>query len=318
MAPLQPHSTDEQLIADNAGGVPVIVKVLAFMMLMLLFFTGVTYLGPQVEGEAPKDIQVDLQSLTMAGFIAMGEKLFQGKGTCALCHNSLDRAPDLLLMNMADMTKERLNDPQYRGHAQDSESYLLESMIEPDIHIVPGYGKPGQPSPMPAVNKAPITLSEIEIKAIIAFLQAKDGAQPSVKLPTEPLVVEQAKELETPETTVPASSGEQALVKFGCTACHAVLDSVSVIGPELNTIGTRTSKASIRESIIDPVVIIADGYPAIMPTDYAEKMTIRELDMIVDYLHASAGDSAVTKTAVNPVSGQTEQAENGKPGKGSK
>lgn len=312
MAPIQSRSADQQLIADNAGSVPVIVKVMGFMMAMLLFFTGVTYLGPQVEGEAPKDIQVDLQSLTMAGFIAMGEQLFQGKGTCALCHNSLDRAPDLLLMNMTDMTNDRLHDPQYQGQAKDPESYLLESMIEPDIYIVPGYGKPGQPSPMPAVDKAPITLTEIEIKAIIAFLQAKDGAQPTVTLPIGTAVDEQSIAQETAQSTAPASSAEQALVKFGCTACHAVLDSVSVIGPELNSMGAQASKAFIRESIINPAAIIAEGYPAIMPTDYAEKMTIRELDMMVDYLHTLAGDMSR-----NALPGQEQQAETGQPDEGS-
>jgi len=276
-------------LQQNDAGIPVIVKVLSFMMLMVLFFTAVTYLGPQVEGEAPKDVKMDLAALTMADYITMGETLFMGKGNCALCHNKLDRAPDLLVMDLQSSANERLNDPQYQGNAEDLESYLLESMINPDIYIVSGYGKRGQPSPMPAIDKSPIELSEIEMGAIIAFLQAKDGAQPSVNLPTENTKIDEvvnADKLTAMKTTGSVTSAEQALSKFSCTTCHAVLDSLSTVGPELNTIGSRSSKEAIRESIINPLATISDGYPAIMPSDYADKMTVTELQMIVDYLHS--------------------------------
>ena len=74
-------------------------KVLSFSLGLTLFFTGVANLLPQVEGEAPVEVEVDLGALTMETYIEMGEKVFSGKGTCTLCHNDLGRAPNLLKIN---------------------------------------------------------------------------------------------------------------------------------------------------------------------------------------------------------------------------
>lgn len=291
----QVKMTDEQPIEQ--AGMPVIIKVLAFMFLLVLVFTGVAHLVPQMEGQAPKDVEVDLGSLTMAGYIAMGETLFRGKGTCTLCHNNLGRAPDILLMDMQATADERINHSEYRGNAQDSENYLRESMIDPSKYVVPGYGKPGEPSPMPAIDKAPIGLSKIEMGAIIAYLQAKDGGQPTVELPSDAPAVEQPKTVAAVEAAKPASNAEAVLSKYGCTACHAVLDSVSAIGPELNSIGARSSKEAIRESIINPAAIIVEGFPPIMPADFADKMMVKELELVVDYLYAAKGEVQKTETS---------------------
>ncbi|MFK5891604.1 MAG: cytochrome C, partial [Pseudomonadota bacterium] len=227
------HPQEQEQLLEQPGGIPVIVKVMSFMIAMVFVFTGIANLLPQVEGQAPKDVKVDLSALTMETYISMGETLFKGKGTCTLCHNNLGRAPDILVMDMESTATERLNNPQYKGEAKNSQQYFQESMIAPSKYVVPGYGKAGAPSPMPTINKAPIELSEVEMGAIVAFLQAKDGGQPTVELPTDaPVVEEKTAAAEPPK---PASSAEEVLTKFGCTACHAVLDSPSTIGPELKT-----------------------------------------------------------------------------------
>ena len=56
---------------------------------VILIFASVTYVLPQIKGEAPEEEEVAVGALTMDSFIAMGEKLYHGKGTCALCHNNL-------------------------------------------------------------------------------------------------------------------------------------------------------------------------------------------------------------------------------------
>ncbi len=161
-------------------------------------------------------------------------------------------------------------------------------MVEPSKYVVPGYSKPGEPSPMPIIDKAPISLSDIEMGAIVAFLQAKDGTQPTVELPVD------APEVEVPaasaEPAKPAASAEEVLTRNACTACHAVLDSPSTIGPDLNTIGARSSREEIRESIINPSAVIAEGYPPIMPADFADKMTVKELEMVLDFLANQKGE----------------------------
>ena len=287
---MQEAALQDQILPEPTG-LPVIVKVLLFMIFMVLIFTGITNQLPQVEGQAPKDIKVDLGALTMEGYIAMGEALFKGKGTCTLCHNNLGRAPDILVMNMEQTAAERLSLEEYKGAAKDSENYFLESMVAPSQYVVPGYSKPGEASPMPTIDKAPIALSKLEMGAIIAFLQAKDGGEPTVELPTDaPVLNETASVIAEPPK--PAASAEEVLIKNGCTACHAVLDSPSTIGPDLNTIGSRSSREEIRESIINPSAVIAEGFPPIMPGDFADKMLVKELEMVVDFLAAAKGDTA--------------------------
>jgi len=281
--------------ADRQRG-SVLGKVLLFSLSLTLVFTLVANLLPQVEGEAPVEKEIDLGELTMDSFVALGESIFKGKGTCTLCHNSMGRAPDILVMNMVEIARERLADPRYRGKAATVEEYLHESMVDPSIYVVKGYGKKGSNdtvSPMPVVDKPPIQLSEVEMNAVIAFLEAKDGNEVGVPLPEGlPENADAAKPGGEPAGAVdgPASTPEQALNKYGCTACHAIAGSLASLGPDLQSVGARLDAASIRQSIIDPDAVVADGYDAgLMPGDFANKMTVSELEMIVEYLSAQKG-----------------------------
>ncbi len=265
----------------------VLVSTLGFSLGLILVFTLVANILPQVEGEAPVEKKVDLGALTMDGFISMGEELFSGKGTCTLCHNSMGRAPDILVMKMGEVSQKRLEDERYQGGATDTEQYLRESMVDPGRYVVATFGKKGSndtESPMPVVNKTPINLSDIEIDALIAFMQAKDGNEVTVALPTE---VPQAAEERSAGVSagVPAASGEAAIAKYGCSACHQISGSGGDLGPALGGLGERMDRARIQQAIVDPDAVIADGYAAgLMPTDFAEKMTVRELQMVIDLL----------------------------------
>lgn len=266
---------------------PTILKVLGFSLALTLVFTLVANTLPQVEGEAPVEEEIELSGLTMGSFIALGENLFSGKGTCTLCHNNLGRAPDILALNMQQASEERLADPNYQGEAGDVEAYLRESMVSPGAYVVPGFGKKGSndtESPMPIVDKAPIGLSAIEVDAIIAFMQAKDGNEVSVKLPTdapEPVAEETPVAAAAP---LPAQTAEQAFGKYGCAACHTLMQTESPVGPSLTDVGARLTAEEIRESILEPGAVIAEGFPPIMPADFGNKMTASELEMMVRYL----------------------------------
>jgi cbb3-type cytochrome oxidase cytochrome c subunit len=82
-----------------------------------------------------------------------------------------------------------------------------------------------------------------------------------------------------------AQSPEQVIAKFGCAACHSIMDTTSPVGPDLNGVGDKMSIDQIRASIIAPNAVIAEGYPPIMP-DFSAQMTIAELEMIVQFLIA--------------------------------
>lgn len=264
-----------------------LLKVLGFSLALTLVFTLVANILPQVEGEAPVEKKIELGSLTMDSFMAMGEELFNEK--CTLCHKPppMGRAPDVEGLDMTETTTKRLEDERYQGVANDVESYLRESLVDPGKYVVAGWGQKGSNdtiSPMPAADGPAIGLTAIEVDAVIAYLQGKDGGEVTLSLPSQ----EPTPEGERPPVAA-ASSGEEAITRYGCTACHAIFESNSPIGPALTDVGARLDSDQIRESIIDPAAVIAKGYPPIMPPDFADKMTIRELEMIVDFLSNQKG-----------------------------
>ena len=79
-----------------------------------------------------------------------------------------------------------------------------------------------------------------------------------------------------------AETPEAALAKFGCGACHAILESNSPVGPSLRDVGKRLNVDQIRTSILDPKAEIAAGFPPIMP-DFPT-MTLTELNMVTQFL----------------------------------
>ena len=148
--------------------------VVAFILLTIGFFAGYSNFGiPQIEpAPPPKEEKLDLGSMTMDQFIALGDRIFQGKVTCTLCHNSLGRAP--MLGTIAEVFPKRLKDERSKGEAEDLEAYLVESLVEPSAFVVAGFGKKGTndaESPMPNVSGGSIGLSEAEVAAVVAYLQ---------------------------------------------------------------------------------------------------------------------------------------------------
>lgn len=266
----------------------VLGKVTGFSLALAFAFTLVANLLPQVEGETPAEATAPAGALTMDSFTALGEEVFKGKGTCALCHNNMDRAPDLLALNVVQTAASRLRDPRYQGGATDAESYLRESMVNPSAYVEKGYGQKGSDdtkSPMPQVDKAPIQLSSLEIDAVIAFLQAKDGNEVTVPLPdadAQPTASTPAAADAKPASS--AKTAQEAIAKFGCAACHTMLGAQSSVGPNLTKVGSRLKPEAIRLSITDPGAAIAEGFPPTMPADFAERMTARELELIVQFL----------------------------------
>ena len=271
----------------------VLIKTLGFSLALILIFTAVTYVLPQMKGEAPEDRDVDVAALTMDSFISLGEDLYLGKGTCTLCHNDLGRAPDLLALDVVSTSLKRIGDPLYQGDATDAAGYVRESMLNPNIYVVRGFGKKGSndtESPMSAIDKPPIQLSDVEISAIIAFLQAKDGNPVTVALPAQtPTSIVAADEKTEPAKAMLARNAEEAIAKYACAACHSVLDAEAAIGPSLNDVGQRLTIDQIRDSVIAPNAVIVEGYAPVMPNT-SETMVVRELELIVQFLAEQTGD----------------------------
>ncbi|MFQ5774869.1 MAG: c-type cytochrome [Kiloniellaceae bacterium] len=268
------------------------LRVTLFSLAVVFAYTLFANILPQVQSDPPQEEEVDTAALDLAGQIAWGQRLFTGRGTCTLCHNELGRAPDLLNMDLAAEFQTRLADPGYAGEAKGLtgaagiEAYVRESLVEPSAYVVAGFGKKGTNdtvSPMPRVDAAPISLSQDEMNALIAFLQDRAGAEVTVPLPSAQAEV--AVEEEEPEA--PAATAQAAIEKYGCSACHDLEGSGADVGPQLAGIGARLDRTALWRAILEPNAEIADGFEAdLMPQDYGEQMRAGELQLLVDYLMA--------------------------------
>ena len=200
-----------------------------------------------------------------------------------MCHNPVGgRAP--LLENVGKALAERLTDEKYKGEAEDVAAYIEESMIEPSVYVVPGFGKAGtgdKESPMPSVTAGSIGLNEAEIKAVVAYVLDASGLEVTVEIPSEA----QPEEESEGEPREPFETPEAVIAEFGCGACHKVADQKGKLGPDLTRIGSLRDKAFLRRSILDPNAEITKGFEKdAMPDDYGEQMYAKELEMMVEYL----------------------------------
>ena len=95
-----------------------------------------------------------------------GALVFNGKGQCSACHTVDTSAPKGRCPDLTDIGSNAAS----RVPGMDAKTYFIESLYEPAKYLVPGYGKI-----MPEIWKAPISLSRLEIEAVIAYLQSQGG-----------------------------------------------------------------------------------------------------------------------------------------------
>ena len=266
----------------------ILLTVVAFSLLTIALFAGFSNFGiPRIEPEPPPEEEaLDLRTMTMDQYIALGQRIFSGKGTCTLCHNPVgQRAP---MLDRAALTAgQRLAEPRYEGKAGDVESYLYESMVDPSAYVVAGFGKTGTNdtvSPMPDVSTGAIGLSEAEVWAVIAYLQDLSGAEVTVAIPTDEGVAAAAEAGEE-EKRASLASAQEVIAEFGCGTCHKIAGEEGEVGPDLTTIGAQRDRGYLRRSILDPNGEIVEGFEAeLMPDDYGEQMYAKEMELLIDYL----------------------------------
>ncbi len=274
-----------------------------------------------------------------------------GKGQCPLCHtfepgNNIGRCPNLF--GVEERSHTRIKEERYlnlpmkigekepatgvvkgvrdgvdaayqRGGSDDlvGEDYLRESLMCPSCYVVTGFGKAGDTkSPMPVISKPPISLSPIELNAVIAWLQSKDTpgefSKVTVPLPSAEASApaedsggddEEAPIFVTGEEDVPTM-----INTLGCPLCHTipgVEGAVGELGPALhektnapNRIkdsryeGKATNtKEYVRESILCPGCYVVmneeegELFPdGVMPGDFANKLSVKAIDKLVDFI----------------------------------
>ena len=285
-----------------------------------------------------------------------GEKAI-GKGQCPLCHtfdagDNIGRCPNLFGVGTRGQTRvqeERYkvspvavgeNEPksniikgapdqipeEYRRagapgfDGMTAEDYIRESMMCPSCYVVKGFGKAGDKvSPMPVISKPPISLSPIEVNAVIAYLQSYnepgDYSKVTVPLPTPGGEEETASDdgEEAPIFVTGSESIDVIVNTLGCPLCHTIPGiegAFGELGPKLHEKinapkrikdsrykGKATNtKEYVRESILNPSAFLVmneeenELYPdGLMPQDFKHKLSVDAIDKLVDFISQTEG-----------------------------
>jgi mono/diheme cytochrome c family protein len=100
---------------------------------------------------------------------------------------------------------------------------------------------------------------------------------------------------------VPGGPGAQVFANNGCGGCHtlAAAKAGGMVGPNLDEVLPGQSLAMIHEDIVDPNKDIAQGYPPdVMPANYEQTLSSKELDDLVQYLlEETSGGKGSSKAA---------------------
>jgi mono/diheme cytochrome c family protein len=152
--------------------VPVPARIGALVLASTVFYGYVGQMVPQKEVHPPEEVALGSE-MSAADMVKVGRQIMEGKGLCLTCHtlgkSGALRFPDLEGIGARAKTRiPGMNDVEY----------LAQSMYEPNVYVVQGFG-PG----MPAINQPPIGLTDQEILAVIAALQSLGGT-PTVTLKT--------------------------------------------------------------------------------------------------------------------------------------
>lgn len=294
--------------------------------------------GAMITGEITMEEYTEMGRIIVFGAKQVAGQKAIGKGQCPLCHtfdpgDNIGRCPNLFGVEERSHTRVKeeryLNEPIKLGEtdpasgvekfAKKGEDYLRESLMCPSCYVVKGYGKAGDTkSPMPIIVKPPISLSPVELNAVIAWLQSKDTpgdfSKVTVPLPSaEDTGGEETKEAEGEEEERPifvtgSEPIEEMINTLGCPLCHTIPGipgAVGELGPKLhekinapkrlkdpNYKGkAKTPRDYTKESILDPSAYVVfneeagESFPdGLMPPDFKNKLSVEALDKLVDFI----------------------------------
>ncbi|NQZ97231.1 MAG: c-type cytochrome, partial [Myxococcales bacterium] len=245
----------------------VFLRILGFVILIDLFYMsiGQFYLA-QSEEHPPAELEIALDTDTDT-LVGMGETLVQAKGGCLLCHKITEvgntRGPDLRGIGGRAAARQP---------GMSAEAYLTESLVDPGAYVVAEFATAGGMSIMPAADKPPADFSPTELKAVVAYLQSL-GGEITVAITAQDVAAAEARKTKPAAVVTSNHPGFALLTSKGCVACHDVNGSVRLVGPPLSNVQERLSAAEIRESIVDPNAVIAEGFqPDLMLQDFADQL----------------------------------------------
>jgi mono/diheme cytochrome c family protein len=276
--------------------VPVVVKVGLFSLLVMGIYTYYANSIPQIQSQPPEEISLEEGKVTPEQLARIGEQIFEGKGTCTICHRIGQvgaRAPDLAGVGGRAAA---------RRPGVSATAYLVGSLVDPGAYVVEGF-----PKIMPKVDRPPIGLNRSELWAVVAFLESLGGSV-EVKLDDIPETAGAgAGGVPVAELKLPGDpkAGQAVFMgKGACIACHkAGAIGASPVGPDLSQIARIQTPEYIMAKILDPAGMgTVAGYPPnVMPPTLGQSLSAREYIDLVSFLLTLRGESkASAPTASKP------------------
>src|SRR3989454_7523067 len=224
------------MMAMYFKGVRVLLQIGGFMFFVAACLAGFGNWLPQVKADPPpaEEKTADVRQMSVQERADLGEKIIfgavdasktqgaVGKGQCPLCHGFQkgfvsQRSPNLY--GITDRASIWIMDSRYRkgtlntvqkeacpgcGNATSILEYIAESHICPSCYVISGFGVKGtndRESPMPQIQKPPISLSIEELIAVDTWLYINDE-----KDPPSPQEIESAYRKFIPEAEWPMAS----------------------------------------------------------------------------------------------------------------
>ena len=252
----------------------IILVSIAAMVIIYVGFTQEESMAEQARSQHAEAIEV-------------GAELFETN--CSGCHGLKGEGIPGLAPGLNDphFFTNRLDEVGWEGTLDD---YIVSAIstgrpvsTRPELYV--GGGKPAMPAWSQQFGGP---LRDDQVRDLSTFIQNWEAtALGDVELA----------ELPTPsveEAADPIARGEGLFVASGCGGCHAIEGvSYGEVGPNLTQIAgvaaTRKDGLSaedyIRESVVNPNVFVVEGYdPDIMPQNYGQQLSSRELNDLIDYL----------------------------------
>ncbi len=248
-------------------------RVMFFIFAVLASFSFIANQIPQEQSEPPKEEKFDAALVKTKGdVVEIGQKIFFGKGQCALCHSigggTAGRCPNLEGIG-GKLTREF----EYESYTQPEASVYL------DYVGLPGESPKRFAARMPPINQSPIGLTEPEMLTVFAFLQSQAMAVDQIDITPEEVIALGAGPKADVVVEVVHGNAEAGAALFGkleCVTCHKIGASEGGDqGPELVAALTGKDSGYVRRALFEK----GENHASL-----DEKMTVREMNDLMSYL----------------------------------
>jgi len=247
-------------------------RILVGLVAILITLSSVVYVGIN-----EPDRQEEFRGAFAGRQIETGAAIFEE--FCSPCHGikGIGIPGVAPALNTPEFFHTRLDELGYQGSL---ESY---------VRLTVAGGRPIQSNEGPWPQNMPTWSTEFggplrhdQVEAVTAYVLHWGEFVPD---PNEPTPTPTPLDCETPE-----ECGELLFQNKGCVGCHIIDGEGGAVGPNLTNTYNEQGEDYVRQSILNPNAVIAEGFqPNVMPQNFGELLSEEELDFIVSYL-ASVGE----------------------------